>query len=142
MFKNAAVLALAREDICWHRPPHACSYRMARVGLALGGSLRGGSTSDAALAQVRSVSPLLSTASGTGCPGTLHARLLALPLRLSKLQGHMGFSVRSGRLLRLNMSVTLNHPASANGAITVLFHAGRSWRAVPEPGRSSSQKII
>ena len=29
-------------------------------------------------------------------------------------------------------SETLNHAASGNGAITLLFHAGRLQRAVPE----------
>jgi hypothetical protein len=32
-------------------------------------------------------------------------------------------------------NAALNHPASGNGAIPVLFHIGQLGRAVPEPGR-------
>jgi hypothetical protein len=52
---------------------------------------------------------------------------------------HVPFRLIRWKRMEVPMDTVPNHPASGNGAVTSPFHAGRSGRAVPEPGRSAEK---
>jgi len=124
-----ACLNLAVSGVCYHlaAKDHGASFEglvpalmaygtlffsVVLAGLAWSTGLaevrQGGNVPHAFLCTVLAAAPLL-----------FYVFLVLLPLKLKARHGS-----------------ELNPAASGNGAITLLFPAGRSWSAVPEPGRS------